>query len=339
MPSKLDQAAHYCLDVEIFYEDLYYLAQSLPGGATSSNQLEAARMIGSMCAQRGISIVCLQPFMHYEGLRDRRRHAEKVEDFKFWIRLAQSLQTSIISVPSTFLSQDEVSGDINLIVQDMREVADLAASEEIQIAYESLAWGTHVDTWEQCWEVIERVDRANFGICLDTFNIAARVYADPAAPARRNPNPEEAMRASLKRLVETIDPKKIFYVQVVDAEYLEEPLIKGHKYYEASQHARMSWSRNCRLFYGEEERGAYLPIQAILKAILEDLGFEGWVSAELFNISLTSPDSSVPEQHASRAARSWQKILKDFRVNAGAEPVRSEAVKAIELEHTPRAQL
>ena len=339
MPQKLDQAANYGFDIELFYEDLQYLAQTLPGRSTPDNQLKAASMISSMCDERGISIVCLQPFMHYEGLLDRRRHRERVEEMKFWVQLAKALDTRIISIPSSCLSTHEISGDMDLIVLDLQEVADLAAPESIQIAYESLAWGTYADTWEQAWAVVVRVDRSNFGICLDTFNMAARVYADPTSPSRRNPHAEQDMRLSLERLVQVVDPKKITYVQVVDAEWLPEPLLPGHHIYDPGQPPRMSWSRNCRLFYGEEARGGYLPVKAILKVILVDLGFEGWISAEMFNKSLTDSSPLVPKEHAQRAALSWDKILEDFGIGVQPKQHKSAVVREASSDQSPRAQL
>lgn len=336
---KLDQAAKYGFDIEMFYEDLYYVAKSLPGGANPQNHLEAARLIHSMCRERDINVICIQPFMHYEGLRDRQRHLQRIEEMKLWIQMANILQTKIISIPSTCLSKDEVSGDMELIVQDMQEVADLAASSGVQIAYEALAWGTYVDTWDKAWEVVERVDRPNFKICLDTFNIAARVYADPTAASRKNPNADEDMRRSLDRLVQTIDPKKIAYAQVVDAEYLPEPLVQGHRFYNASQPPRMSWSRNCRLFYGEENIGGYLPIKAVLKAIIEGLGYDGCISAELFNLSLTDEDSLVPAHHAQRAATSWQKISDDFELLNGGRKHIATSLSRVRSKDSSRAQL
>ena len=340
MPSKLDQAARYGFDIELFFEDLYYVADSFTGGATPQNQMKAAKLIRSMCDDRNICIVCLQPFMHYEGLRDRQRHSQRVEEMKLWIKLANILRTSIISIPSTCLSEDEASGDLDLIVSDMREVADLAAVDGIRIAYEALAWGTYVDTWELAYNVVQRVDRFNFGICLDTFNIAARAYADPTAPSRRNANAEAMMRESIDRLVKTVAVEKIVYVQVVDAEYLAEPLIEGHRFFKSNQRSRMSWSRNCRLFYGEEARGAYLPVQDILQAIIGRLGFNGWISAELFSESITLADPSVPEEHARRAAQSWEKIINDFNVDVESKcPKKSASRRRLTAESVNRAQL
>lgn len=338
MPSKLDQAAKYGFDIEVFFEDLDYVARAISTGSMCEKRLEAAHIIRSLCDERGIQIVCIQPFMHYEGLRDRHRHAQKISEMECWIALAKVLRTDIISIPSTFLSENEVSGDLDLVVEDMREVADLASPHGIRIAYEALAWGTYVNTWEQAWDVVRRVDSWNFGICLDTFNMAGRIFADPAATSRKTPIAEKALEESLERL-RTIDPSKVLYVQVVDAEYLAQPLSDGHKYYKSEQPARMSWSRNCRLFYGESELGAYLPVKEILQVILQDLRFEGFVSAELFNISLTKPDISVPREHAKRAARSFQKMSEDLGVDFQSCRRKSRTCSTASKEFGSRAQL
>ena len=63
MPTKLDQAARCGFDIELFYEDLEYVSRVLPGGSTSENKLQAARIIRVMCDEREISVVCLQPFV------------------------------------------------------------------------------------------------------------------------------------------------------------------------------------------------------------------------------------------------------------------------------------
>lgn len=67
------------------------------------------------------------------------------------------------------------------------------------------------------------------------------------------------------------------------------------------------------MFYGETDRGAYLPILPIVKALLEKegLGFEGWVSFELFNRSMADPSPDVPHEHARRAGESWKKLTQD----------------------------
>lgn len=326
--AKLDAAQKYGYQgIELFHEDLADVAKggdesmSLSGPSQKA-QLAAAREIARLCKDRSIEIICLQPFSHYDGLVDRNEHQDRLKQLKFWFNLARQLGTDIIQIPANFLPADKVTGDISLIVSDLREVADmgLAMNPPIRFAYESLCWSTRIDTWELCWEVVQRVDRPNFGMCLDTFNIAGRIYADPLKYSGKTENAEEAVRESIADMVRLVDVKKVFYVQVVDAERLDKPLLPGHPFYNADQPARMTWSRNCRLFYGEKDRGAYLPVAEIARAFFHDLGFEGWVSLELFNRRMADTDADVPEELARRGAISWAKLQEDMGLEVEAKP-------------------
>ena len=245
--------------------------------------------------------------MNYGGLTDRKKHAERIEEMRFWILLAQRLGTDLIQVPSSFLSDSECTSDLQVIAQDMREIADMGLQQApvTRFCYEALAWGTQVDRWEQAWEIVKMVDRPNFGTCLDTFNLCGRVYADPASPNGVNENAEEDMQKSIKKLREELDPKKIFYVEVVDGERLDQPLNKHHPFHVDGQPSRMSWSRNARLF-PFEQRG-YLPVVETLKAILSS-GYEGYVSFEFFSRTANDESSIVPEEHANRAQESWRQL-------------------------------
>ncbi|KAL1875495.1 hypothetical protein VTK73DRAFT_10045 [Phialemonium thermophilum] len=320
---KLDMAQKYGYSgIELFHEDLLDLASRIENPAAESSsaepseaaQLAAAHEIYRLCDARGLQIICLQPFMNYDGLLDRAEHEKHMRKLALWFDMTRALHTDIIQIPSNFLPADQVSDDLDLIAADLRKVADLGLQQSppVRFVYESLCWGTRVDTWETCWEVVQKVDRPNFGICLDTFNIAGRIYADPASPTGCVPNAEEEVRRSIARLVSRVDVAKVFYVQVVDAERLAAPLVQGHPFYHPLQPARMSWSRNCRLFYGETDRGAYLPVREIAAAIFHGLGYEGWVSLELFNRRMSDPSPEVPEELAQRGAESWKKLKTDL---------------------------
>jgi 4-hydroxyphenylpyruvate dioxygenase len=103
---KLSMAAKHGLQgIELFYEDLADLATP----QTPSNLLSAAAYVRSLCKSLGLEIICLQPFMHYEGLFDRSKHAERIEEMHLWIQLAKVLDTDLIQVPSTFLAAEETS--------------------------------------------------------------------------------------------------------------------------------------------------------------------------------------------------------------------------------------
>lgn len=318
---KLKQASEAGFQgIEIFYEDLEYLAkESASSEDDESNEsalLSAAQTIRKACDENSLTIIGLQPFVFYEGLTDRTEHEAKIQKLKTWFKLVKILGTDIIQIPTNF-QQTGTSGDMDLIVEDLREVADLGLQESppVRFAYENIAWGTHIDTWEGVWEVITRVNRPNFGCCLDTFNIAGRVWADPASSTGKTPNADEDLDTSLARMIKTIDVNKVFYIQVVDAERMESPLVKGHPYYVENQPARMSWSRNARVFLYEQDRGGYLPVVKVAKTVLHDLKYTGWVSMELFSRTMADPSPDVPRSHAQRGIRSWQRLAAEMNLS------------------------
>ena len=339
---KLDMAQAYGYKgIELFHEDLADIANQLGHASDEENQLEAAALIRQMCQSRGLAILCLQPFAGYEGLLDRAEQARRLDQLRFWFRLARALGTDMVQIPSSFLPASQCTGDRARIVADLRRVADMGLAEEkvlptgaqqrpIRFVFEALCFGTHTDTWEASWEIVQAIDRPNFGLCLDTFNIAGRVYADPASPTCCTPDAGAALRESLARLRAQVDVAKVFYVQVVDAERLASPLRAGHAFYDAAQPARMSWSRNCRLFYGERERGGYLPVRDVARAIFHGLGFEGWVSVELFHRRMADRDPGVPRELARRGAVSWRKLVADLQLRVEDE-VYDERVEAAGL--------
>jgi 4-hydroxyphenylpyruvate dioxygenase len=305
--------------VEIFYEDLDYIAQKVSGVETPTTEklLQAASQVYGACQSRGLTIIGLQPFLFYEGLRDRSEHNKLIKKMELWLQLVKRLQTDTIQIPANFLPADQLTGDRDVIAADLRKLADMGAAEEpvVRFAYENLCWSTHIDTWESLWDIVQRVGRPNFGMCLDTFNIAGRVWADPASPTGMTPNAEIDLKESIARLVKEVDVNKVFYIQVVDAERMASPLIPGHKYYVEGQPARMCWSRNARTFMYEEDRGAYLPSEVIARAIIFELGYQGFVSMELFSRTMAEEGQQVPDEHAQRGISAWHKFMYRLQLN------------------------
>ena len=331
LPTKLFQAEKYRIEgIELFHEDLEHVAKALPGGLTQENEIRAAHIIRRLCDESSITIICLQPFWYDEGVRDPTEHLSRIAQLKHRLQLVRILRTDIILIPSTFLSADLLFHHLSISVADLREAAELGAQQNppVRLAYEGLCWGTHVNTWEACWEMVKRVDRPNFGICLDTFNIAGQAYGDPATPSGKTPNAETDLSTSMERLARTIDVEKVFLVQIADGERLHSPLVEDHEYYVDGQAARMSWSRNCRLFYGEEDKRAYLPIKDVAQAIFQGLGFRGWIIMEVFNRSLWDPNPATPAEHAKRVAKAWDKLVKDCNLEIAAQKAPAQKAPA-----------
>lgn len=314
--------------IEIFYEDLEYLAAKHVSAAEDSKEsspapssddgsalLTAAQEARDACDKCSLTIIGLQPFLFYEGLLDRKDHEAKIQKLKLWFKIVKILGTDIIQIPSNFKSTG-ISGDMDLIVRDLTEVADLGLRESppIRFVYENIAWATYIDTWELLWEVVERVDRPNFGCCLDAFHIAGRVWADPASATGKTHNADEDLRVSLANMAKTIDVTKVFYIQVADAERMQTPLVEGHPFHVDGQPPRMNWSRNARLFPYEEDLGGYMPVVQVAKVFLHDLGYSGWVSMELFSRTMSDPSPDIPHNHAQRGFKSWQRLASELKL-------------------------
>ncbi|OAR00981.1 hypothetical protein LLEC1_02065 [Akanthomyces lecanii] len=315
MQHKLDMAQKYGFrGIELFYEDLEHVAKTMPGQSSATRLLAAARQVRQWCDHRKLEIICLQPFMDFGGLLDRKEQKKNLATIELWVELALILGTDLILFPSSFLSATQLSDDMTILIQVFQGAADVGLKQTptVRFAFEALCWGTRVSAWEDSWRIVSAVNRPNFGLCVDTFNIAGGIFADPAAVNGCTGNADAAVEQSMERLMSQVDPSKIFLVQVADAERLERPLNERHAFYNAKQPARMSWSRNCRLFYGEEHLGGYLPVKRILQTVFHGLGYRGWMSFEVFHRKLAESDDTVPEYFAARATRSWAKLVRDL---------------------------
>ena len=306
------------LGVEIVEADILEQAKALGHDDSAPSQVKAASSIRKSCDDLGLKVRVLQPFWFYEGLLDRAEHQAKIKKLELWMRLASILGTQLIQVPTNWLSQG-TTGDVELITQDFIEMAEmgLRQPQTIRFAYEGVAWGTHIDTWQGTWDIVKRVNRPNFGLCLDTYHIAARVWGDPSTDSGMNEGADRALNESLNEMVREVDVKKIFYVQPGDAERLEAPLIQGHPYHDKTQKPRMSWSRNARLFAYEEEQGGHLPIEKILETLVVKMGYRGLLSLECFSRHLFEPGPEIPDDCARRAAQSWKKMIEVLMQKVG----------------------
>ncbi len=312
---RLEQAAaHGFKLIEIVEADLDTYGESLEGGLTDVNRVKAAEYVKKLCDKFGIKAFVFQPFWFYEGLVDRKEHEAKIKKLRLWMILVKILDVNLVQVPTNWLLEG-TTGDMEIIVKDFVEMAEIGLEQDpiVSFAYEGVAWGTHIDTWQGTWEVVKRVNRRNFGLCLDTFHIAARVWGDPTASDGKKLDGEAKLKRSMEQLVAEVDVQKVFYVQIGDAERLDQPLDVGHPFYSETQLARMSWSRNARIFAFEEHENGCLPIEPILKAIVQGLKFEGYLSVEIFSRKLFDKDPAVPGQYAARGMKSWEKIMQKIK--------------------------
>ncbi|WP_397433086.1 3-dehydroshikimate dehydratase QuiC [Pseudomonas chlororaphis] len=229
LPEKLEAIAAAGFDgVEIFENDLLYYDGS-------------PREIRQMCADLGIAITLFQPFRDFEGCRRDRlqRNLERAER-KF--DLMQELGTDLVLVCSN-AAADSI-GDRQILVDDLRLLAERAGSRGLRIGYEALAWGRHVNTYQQVWDIVREADHPSLGVLLDSFHTLS-LKGDPAAIAE-------------------IPGDKIFFVQMADAPILAMDVLE--------------WSRHFRCFPGQGD----FDLPGFLAPIIKS-GYTGPLSLEIFN--------------------------------------------------------
>jgi len=134
--------------------------------------------------------------------------------------------------------------DDDLAAEQLSAVADEARARGLTVAYEALAWGTHVSDYVRAWRIVQRAGHPALGICLDSFHILARGTALDAIAA--------------------IPPGKLFMLQLADA-----PRLRMDE---------LQWSRHYRCFPGQ---GSF-DLESFLGRVLA-AGYAGPLSLEIFN--------------------------------------------------------
>lgn len=185
-----------------------------------------------------------------------------------------------------------------------------------------LSWGAHVNTWKQAWSCVNRRPRQNLGLIVDGFNSLAREYADPYSlnGLQRNAVASATfLKMHLAELRATVPGHKIFLFQIADAGMppASSPLSRPPSP-ESGIPRLQQWSRNCRLFPLEKNRGAYLPVTQYARAVLAT-GYMGDLSLEVFNASLHLSDSDVPVEHAQRGIDSLRNLKSSLESSSEGE--------------------
>lgn len=206
--------------VELFDNDWYSFRDNfakergypLPAEEGDLASREAAREVGKMAKRFNIRISCFQPLRTFEGFveeedrRDARRHAKGILD------VMGLFDTDLLLVCSTTIPSPRTTGDLETAASDLSWLAELAAtySPPIRVMYEGLSFGAHRRRWQDVWEVIEKVNRPNFGLCLDSFNTLALEWADPyQSSGRKSDDVDEKLEKNMTELVQRVPGDKV----------------------------------------------------------------------------------------------------------------------------------
>ena len=229
LTEKLTAAAEAGFDmVELFEPDV----------VGSFSQPEPIR---ELAAELGISLDVYQPLRDFEAVSESRLQAN-LRRAEQKLRLMERLGASTL-VACSNTSADAIDDD-ELAAEQLRRLAEAAASHGFRVAYEALSWGTHVNDYRRAHRLVALAGHPALGLCLDSFHILAA-------------------RSDLSDLA-GIPASRIFMLQLADAPKL--PM------------APLQWSRHHRCFPGQGE----LDVAEVVRQVLRT-GYAGALSLEVFN--------------------------------------------------------
>lgn len=215
----------------------------------------------------GLRVTGFQVLRDFEGLSDHL-HAYKVDIAKAMLEMCRALGSQVLLVCSS--TSAHATGDESTLVRDLQKLAMLALPLGIRIAYEALSWGRYVNEYPKSWELVAAADRANLGLTLDSYHILASKTSFDA--------------------LEEINPDKIFLVQLSDFMWHEV----------RSSEERINTARHYRVFPGE---GVHNDLIAEFVRRLDDLGYRGDYSFEVFNDDFKQLPPPLVAQRARRSAK------------------------------------
>ena len=232
----------------------------------------------------GLRVTGFQVLRDFEGLSGHL-HAYKIDIAKGMLEMCHAAGSKLLLVCSS--TSAHAGDDPELLARDLRKLAMLAIPFNIRIAYEALSWGKYVNQYPQAWEIIERADRANLGLALDSFHMLATGF-------------------SLEGL-DYVSPDRIFLVQLADFMWQET----------RSPEERINTARHFRVFPGE---GVHSDKVSELVRSLDRMGYRGDYSFEVFNDDYVQ----LPPPLVAERARRSVKWLTD-RVSRRSLPLRAAA--------------
>jgi sugar phosphate isomerase/epimerase len=215
----------------------------------------------------GLRVTGFQVLRDFEGLSGHL-HAYKVDIAKSMLEMCRALGSRVLLACSS--NSAHASGEPDLLKKDLQKLAMLALPLGIRVAYEALSWGRHVNLLTQAWEIVQEADRANLGLCIDSYHALA--------------NGGEIRAAA------DIDPRKVFLVQLSDFLWQET----------RSPQDRMETARHYRVFPGE---GVHSDQVIELVRILDGNGYRGDYSFEVFNDDYRQIPLATVAERARRSVK------------------------------------
>ena len=215
--------------------------------------------VAQRCADLGLSIDLFQPVRDVDGVAPQAFGAV-LRYFQYKLDVMEGLEAPTVLVCSN--ATPEAIADPDLSAEQLHALGDLAQERGIVIAFEAMAWGTHVNRLSHAWDIIRRADHPSVGLAVDTFHLLAKgddAFALSEVPANR-----------------------IVFLQVADAPHLRMDVLE--------------WSQHFRCFPGQ----GTLDVAGVVDAVVS-AGYRGPVSVAVFSDVVREASAAETAMEAMRS--------------------------------------
>ncbi|MBW6506231.1 MAG: sugar phosphate isomerase/epimerase and 4-hydroxyphenylpyruvate domain-containing protein [Rhodobacteraceae bacterium] len=126
--------------------------------------------IAALAKASGIAITSLQSLRDWEASPNDRRDWCDTLAARF-LDLAGRLGAPLLVVCAN--TREDALPDPATAAADLARLADMAAARGLRIGFEALATSTHVKTYAQAWDIVQRAGRPNLGLVLNAIHTFA----------------------------------------------------------------------------------------------------------------------------------------------------------------------
>ena len=254
--------------IELAFPDLLEFAKSHTGKEVEPSDYTslctAARDVKKLCDEQGLKIMMLQPFANFEGWeRGSEESEDAFERAAGWINIMKAAGTDMLQVGST--DAVDITSDKQQLARDLADLSELLSEHGFRLAYENWCWATYAPTWSDVWDIVQRTEMPNIGLCLDTFQTAGGEYGDPTTESgliesKSRDQLEKDYQTSVAGMAK-LPKDKIYLLQISDAYKPKTPIAARAD--ETGLRPRGQWSHDFRPI---PYSGGYLPIEAVTRA-------------------------------------------------------------------------
>lgn len=201
----------------------------------------SAVQLAELFQQQKLLLTDYQVLLDFDGAPDAQRQSKRQEALDMMDTALKLGATTILTPASTHHACIAAREE-----EDLRWLVHEAGQRGLRVAYEAMAWSTHINTLHAAWRLVQRIDAPNLGLVVDAFHIfvLGRTVAD----------------------LDGIPMEKIFLVQLSDLAT------------KPDRDRLVDTARHKRLLPGEGK----FPLYTLLD-YLDEKGYSGPLGLEVFN--------------------------------------------------------